>query len=515
MTENNHDSPAGAEPGAVSPWSAHGGPGASAAPRGGQAGESGDRTPAGEQGPGRVESGPLATGEQGPGAPGAGHSAQEHSPHDAASGQATAHAAYGTGETPVPSHQQQWSPWAQQGQPQQGYGGALHGSAVPHHSYAGQNIATPFQQAQPQQAAPPRRSGGLVVGIAVLALVVGGVSGGVGGYLAADRASSSSAPFALDTPPTASQTGSAPAGSVEAVAQKVLPSVVQLRVVGRNSAGAGTGFIVSGDGLIITNNHVVEGAAGGGQITVVFQNGRTAEAIIVGRDPTSDVAVVRARGVTDLPVADLGRSDDLRVGQGVVAIGSPFELAGTVTSGIVSSLNRPTRAGGQDGSQATVLDAIQTDAAINPGNSGGPLVNMAGQIIGINSAIYSPTSSASAQGGSVGIGFSIPINQARRTVDEIVRTGKATQTVLGVSVRDADQGSRGALIVEVVGGAAGEAAGIKQGDIVTKLNDRRIESADALVAAVRSHAPGDKVSLVIGDNNTVEVTLGGQPVEVE
>ncbi|WP_424184183.1 S1C family serine protease [Actinokineospora sp. G85] len=522
MTEDNRDS-TGDEAGAVSPWSAHGGAGAPAAPPG----ESGDRASAGEQGPGRMESGPLATGEQGPGAPGAGHSAHEHQAHEhqAHEHQASEHpagdpstggsAAYGTGETPVPAHQQQWSPWAQQGQ---GYGGGgvLYGSAVPHHSYAGQNVATPFQQPQQaQQATAPKRSGGLLVAIFLLALVVGGVSGGVGGYLAADSAGGGSAPFALNTPPTASQTGSAPAGSVEAVAQKVLPSVVQLQVVGRNSAGAGTGFIISGDGLIVTNNHVVEGAAAGGRITVVFQNGRTAEAIIVGRDPTSDVAVVRARSVTDLPVAELGRSDDLRVGQGVVAIGSPFELAGTVTSGIVSSLNRPTRAGGEDGSQATVLDAIQTDAAINPGNSGGPLVNMAGQIVGINSAIYSPTSSATAQGGSVGIGFAIPINQARRTADEIVKTGKATQTVLGVSVQDAPQGTRGALIAEVVGGGAGEAGGLKQGDVVTKLGDRRIESADALVAAVRSHAPGDKITLIVGDNNTVEVTLGGQPVEIK
>ncbi|MFC7612868.1 S1C family serine protease [Actinokineospora soli] len=248
-------------------------------------------------------------------------------------------------------------------------------------------------------------------------------------------------------------------------------------------------------------------------MTAVFQDGRTAQATIVGRDPTSDVAVVKAKGIGGLVVAELGRSDDLRVGQAVVAVGSPFELAGTVTSGIVSALQRPTRAGGEDGSLATVLDAIQTDAAINPGNSGGPLVNMQGQVIGINSAIYSP-GAGSGDAGSVGIGFAIPINQARRIADEIVETGKATQTILGVTVRDNPQGV-GALVNEVTAGGAGEKAGLKKGDVITQLNDRRIDGADALVAAVRSNAPGDKVKLVIGDGErTVEATLGGQPVEV-
>ncbi|SES09991.1 putative serine protease PepD [Actinokineospora terrae] len=349
---------------------------------------------------------------------------------------------------------------------------------------------------------------GFVVGVAVLALVVGGGAGVAGGLIASDQR----APVhnALESAPPAKQTA-APAGSVESVAQKVLPTVVQLQVRGRSSAGEGSGFVISSDGFIVTNNHVIEGAVGGGQIQAVFQDGRTATATIVGRDPTSDVAVVKAQGVDNLQVSELGRSDDLRVGQAVVAIGSPFELSGTVTSGIVSSLHRPTRAGGEGGSQATVMDAIQTDAAINPGNSGGPLVNMQGQVIGINSAIYSPQSSASGSGGSVGIGFSIPIDQARRTADEIVKTGKATQTVLGVSVRDADDG--GAVIADVVSGGAGEQAGLKPGDVVTKLNDRRIDTADALVAAVRSQAPGDKVTLTLTGGKTSQATLGGQPVE--
>ena len=368
------------------------------------------------------------------------------------------------------------------------------------------------QSAGPGQPPPPEQRkgrGGLVAGLTVLALLVGGGAGAVGGYVVAEN-NAPSAPVenALDRPAPTEQTSAAPTGSVEAVAEKVLPSVVQLQVRGRSAAGEGSGFVISSDGLIVTNNHVVEAAADSGEIVAVFHDGSTASAEIVGRDPTSDVAVVRA-DKTGLQVVELGRSDDLRVGQGVVAFGSPFELSGTVTSGIVSALHRPTRAGGEDGSQATVMDAIQTDAAINPGNSGGPLVNMQGQVVGINSAIYSPT-----QTGSVGIGFAIPIDQARRTADEIVRTGKATQTILGVTVRDDDEG--GALIVEVTPNGPGAKAGLRQGDVVTKLDERRIDTSDALVAAVRSHKPGDKVRLELGNGSrTVEATLAGQPVETE
>jgi putative serine protease PepD len=379
----------------------------------------------------------------------------------------------------------------------------------------GNYLPNPNPPSRPQRDVPPqqqrRGSGALVAGVAVLALLVGGGAGALGGYLVADNTANAPVSNALDEKPPAQQTSSAPAGSVEAVAEKVSPSVVQLQVQGRSSAGEGSGFIISSDGLIVTNNHVVEGAADGGAIRAVFQDGTTATATIVGRDPTSDVAVVKAEGRKDLPVVELGSSDALKVGQGVVAIGSPFELSGTVTSGIVSSLHRPTRAGGEDGSQATVLDAIQTDAAINPGNSGGPLVNMQGQIVGINSAIYSPQT-ANGQAGSVGIGFAIPIDQARRTAKEIAETGKATQTVLGVSVRDGQDG--GALIADVVAGGAGEKAGLKKGDVVTKLDDRRIDSSDALVAAVRSHAPGDKVRLELDNGSrTVDATLAGQTVE--
>ncbi|MET9228092.1 trypsin-like peptidase domain-containing protein [Lentzea sp. NPDC003310] len=364
---------------------------------------------------------------------------------------------------------------------------------------------------QPQPGPPrPRGRGKVVAGVAALVLIVGGLSGGLGGYLGYNFANESSSVSSLDSPRPASQTSNAPAGSVEDVANKLLPSVVQIQVTTRSGAGEGSGFIISGNGQIVTNNHVIEGAAAGGDIKVVFQDGRTASAKILGRDPSSDIAVIQADGVSGLPVVQLGNSGDMKTGQAVVAIGSPFELSGTVTSGIVSSVNRPVSAGGDRGSnsQATVLNAIQTDAAINPGNSGGPLVNMQGQVIGINSAIYSP-SQGQGQAGSVGIGFAIPMDQARRTIDEIVKTGKPKQTVLGVKVESTEQGAR---ISEITSGGAAEKAGLKAGDVITKFADRRIDESDTLVAAVRSKAPGDKVTITLSDNRTVEATLDGVEV---
>ncbi|MCP2200878.1 S1C family serine protease [Lentzea flava] len=372
----------------------------------------------------------------------------------------------------------------------------------------GQYYLPPGYQPPPVPGRPKGR-GKVVAGVAALVLLVGGLSGGIGGYLGYTYANDSTAVSSLDTPRPASQTSNAPAGSVEDVANRLLPSVVQIQVVTRTGAGEGSGFIISSNGQIVTNNHVIEGAANGGNIKVVFQDGKTATAKILGRDPSSDIAVIQADGVSGLPVVQLGNSGDLKIGQGVVAIGSPFELSGTVTSGIVSSLNRPVSAGGDArNSQATVLNAIQTDAAINPGNSGGPLVNMQGQVVGINSAIYSPNS-GNGQAGSVGIGFAIPMDQARRTIDEIVKTGKAKQTVLGVKVESTEQGAK---ISEVTPGGAAEKAGLKAGDVITKFGDRRIDESDTLVAAVRSRAPGDKVTITLSDGKTVEATLDGVEV---
>jgi putative serine protease PepD len=334
----------------------------------------------------------------------------------------------------------------------------------------------------------------------------------------------------------------APVGTVEQVAAKVVPSVVMLETdLGRQSE-EGSGIILSSDGLILTNNHVVATAAnpnhapmprerggprdpgGGGQepdneqasgppkTTVTFSDGRTAEFTVVGADPTTDIAVVRVQGVSGLTPITLGSSANLRVGQPVIAVGSPLGLEGTVTTGIVSALNRPVSTTGETGNQNTVLDAIQTDAAINPGNSGGALVNMSGQLVGVNSAIATlGGDSQDAQSGSIGLGFAIPVDQAKRIADELIKTGTASHASLGIQVTN-DKATPGAKVVEVVPNGAAAAAGLPSGVVVTKVDDRPVNSADGLVAAVRSKAPGDKVTLTYKDpsgaSKTVQVTLG-------
>jgi putative serine protease PepD len=246
---------------------------------------------------------------------------------------------------------------------------------------------------------------------------------------------------------------------------------------------------------------------------VTLSDGRTAPFSVVGADPSSDIAVVRVQGLSGLTPIALGSSKDLKVGQNVVAVGSPLGLQGTVTTGIVSALDRPVSTGdGPD--QNTVLDAIQTDAAINPGNSGGALVNMNGELIGVNSAIASlggGGNSSDAQSGSIGLGFAIPVDQAKRIADELVSTGTATHASLGVQLSD-DASAHGAAVAQVVDGGPAAAAGVPGGVVVTKVDDHVIDSAEALVAAVRSKAPGDQVTLTYSDpggtSKTTQVTLG-------
>jgi putative serine protease PepD len=245
---------------------------------------------------------------------------------------------------------------------------------------------------------------------------------------------------------------------------------------------------------------------------VTFSDGRTAPFTVVGADPTSDIAVIRVQGVSGLTPIAMGSSSDVRVGQPVMAIGSPLGLSGTVTTGIISALNRPVSTTGESGNQNTVLDAIQTDAAINPGNSGGALVNLNGQLVGVNSAIATlGADSPDAQSGSIGLGFAIPVDQAKRIADELISTGKASHASLGVQVTS-DKTTPGAKVVDVVQGGAAANAGLPKNVVVTKVDDRPISNADALVAAVRSKAPGDKVTLTFqdpgGGSRTVQVTLG-------
>jgi putative serine protease PepD len=369
----------------------------------------------------------------------------------------------------------------------------------------------------PIPPAPQKRSrtGRLTIGALTIAVVSAGVGGGVATLMQPGRPALSSS---ISGPAASVPAASLPAGSVEQVAAKVVPSVVKLETdMGRQSE-EGSGIILTTDGLILTNNHVVAGANGGPgapggvQTKVTFANGATTDFKVVGTDPSSDIAVVQAVGATGLTPITLGSSGNLRVGQDVVAVGSPLGLEGTVTTGIVSALNRPVAAGGDAQNQNTVLDAIQTDAAINPGNSGGALVNMNGELVGVNSAIATlGGDSGQSQSGSIGLGFAIPVDQAKRIADELIQSGTASHASLGVQVGN-DASVDGAKIVDVTGGGAAAAAGLPSGVVVTKVDDRVISSADALVAAVRSRAPGDKVTLTYldpaGKPQTVDVTLG-------
>lgn len=368
----------------------------------------------------------------------------------------------------------------------------------------------PTPAAQQPPAAGPRRRGGVAALVVATALVAGAAGGGVGAALAGSRDEASPSSTASTTTTGTQQTRTAvvlPDGSIERVAAAVLPSVVSISFSTAQGSGSGSGVVLTADGLILTNNHVVEAAASGGSLTVTLQDGRSFDATIVGRDPSSDLAVIRAKDATDLAPATLGSSADLVVGQTVVAIGSPLGLSGTVTSGIVSAKNRPVVTSAEGSGEGSVLDAIQTDAAINPGNSGGALVDLDGRVVGINSAIAT-LSSGAGQSGSIGLGFAIPIDQAKRIADEIIKTGSASRAQLGVNVGDAADG--GAVLEGVSPDGPAAKAGLQQGDVVTKVGDRVIDSADSLVAAIRSAVPGSTVTLTYerdGRTATATVTL--------
>jgi putative serine protease PepD len=366
--------------------------------------------------------------------------------------------------------------------------------------------------------------------MAVGALAVAVVSGGIGAAAAvtAEPDHSAAMQAAIAAAPDQPSAADLPAGSVEQVAAKVMPSVVKLQIDMGQQSGEGSGIVLSPDGLILTNNHVVAAAAGDGgpaqqassaeggiTKTVTFSDGRSAPFTVVGADPAGDLAVVRAQGVSGLTPITLGSSSDVKVGQNVVAIGSPLGLQGTVTTGIISALDRPVAAGGGPEEQVSVIDAIQTDAAINPGNSGGALVNMKGELIGVNSAIATMGGGQSdgegAPSGSIGLGFAIPVDQAKRIADELVSTGTATHGSLGVQLSSNTTAS-GASIAEVEAGSPAAAAGVPDGAVITKVDNRVIDGPEALIAAVRSKAPGDTVSLTYldasGAAQTTKVTLG-------
>ncbi|MFC6934279.1 trypsin-like peptidase domain-containing protein [Actinomadura yumaensis] len=378
----------------------------------------------------------------------------------------------------------------------------------------------------PVPAMPSASRGGPSLGVlAVVALIVALVAGGVGAGIGVMATGSDDDGGGVNLGGSDSGTGPAvksrPPDSVAGVAQKVLPSVVSIKAQAANGQGAGgTGFIVNG-GYIVTNNHVVQAAGSGGEIQVQFNDKKTLPATIKGHDPGSDVAVLKPEGGHSLPALQVGNSDALAVGDPVIAIGSPLGLQGSVTTGIVSSLNRAVPTQGEGGGDANVLNAIQTDAAINPGNSGGPLVDAQGRVIGINTAILTlggQSLGGEQQSGNIGLGFAIPINQGKRVAEEIIRTGTAKRAQLGIGMDQKYQGP-GVKIAEratggvepVAKGGPAERAGLKAGDVITKLGDQPIEDPADLSAQIRSRAPGEKVKVTYvraGKETTVEVTLG-------
>ena len=395
-------------------------------------------------------------------------------------------------------------------------------------------ILPPLTGAASDAPATRRRTGVLPAAVLAGALVVGGAAG-VGGAAAydalkPDSQSGTNGDISASPRTNASSTNNATtSGAIEGVARKVLPSVVQLNVTGQNEAGSGSGIILTADGTILTNNHVVAVAGSGGTISVSFSDGTTAKAKVVGTDPVTDLAVIKAEGVKGLTPADIGKSSDLQVGESVVAIGSPFGLGATVTSGIVSALDRAVSVASSDGQesqdpfsqqapsqqadQTTTYPAIQTDAAINPGNSGGPLVNMDGQVIGINSSIRS-NSSSSEQGGSIGLGFAIPMDEVLPIVNQLRNGETPTHARLGVSVADNttdNTAATGAVVKTIEKGGAADDSGIRVGDVITKVDKQLIDGSDSLVATIRGHRPGDEVTITLlrdGKTRTVTADLG-------
>jgi len=311
--------------------------------------------------------------------------------------------------------------------------------------------------------------------------------------------------------------------SVEYVAAKVLPSVVMLQTNTGGESEQGSGIILTPDGLIMTSNHVVANLdtapRESASTVVMFNDGRTAPFDVVAADLASDIAIVRAQTISGLNPISIGSSTDLRVGQAVVAVGSPLGLQNTVTTGVISALNRPLLTGVDGNNPLVGFEAIQTDAALNPGNSGGALVDMNGRLIGMNSAMAGPGGSrepGDTQSGSVGLGFAIPVDHAERIASELIATGRASHAWLGVQARD-DVNTYGARIVGVAGNSPAAAAGLSTGALVTRVDSQPVRSASDLIAAVQSKAPSARMTLEIndssGDHRTVEVVLGAEQRE--
>jgi len=391
-----------------------------------------------------------------------------------------------------------------------GDGGAGHGSGGWGSSY--------------QQQPAPKNGGGrgrLLAAVLVAALVAGGAGGGLGYTLAKENDSDGSTTVSSST--SGGNVKRDP-GTIAAVAAKALPSTVTIEAESSSGeGGTGTGFVFDKEGHIVTNNHVVAEAVDDGKVTATFPNGKKYDAEVVGHAQGYDVAVIKLNDApSDLNPLPLGNSDEVAVGDSTIAIGAPFGLSNTVTTGIISAKNRPVASSDGSGSQASYMSALQTDASINPGNSGGPLLDAQGNVIGINSAIQSTSNGGfgTGQAGSIGLGFAIPINQAKYVAQELIKTGKPVYAKIGasVSLEDAaggakitEQGAGGSEPVDPGGPA--DKAGLQPGDVITKLDDRVIDSGPTLIGEIWTHKPGDEVTITYerdGKERTTELTLGSR-----
>jgi putative serine protease PepD len=380
----------------------------------------------------------------------------------------------------------------------------------------------------PPYAAPPMppssRGGGrglpgwawpLMTAIALVVGLLGGILGGALVLGTSGDSDSFTLP-ALGESDEAVKPGPVAAGSVAAVARRVLPSTVQVRVSGAaeddsaNRAGAGSGFVIDRRGHVITNNHVTQVAEGGGDITVIDHEGRRHDAKLVGSSPAYDIAVLQIPAGVRLSPVELGSSDRMNVGDTVVAVGSPLGLDSTVTSGIVSALDRPVTTG--DENSSSYISAVQTDAAINPGNSGGPLVDLKGRVIGVNSAIATTGGIFGGSGGNIGVGFAIPMEQVRLTATQILDKGHAEYPVIGASVRTGAE-QAGALVMDVPEGTPADDAGLRKGDRIVGVDGKAVPDGESLIVSIRNHRPGERIELSVqrdGEKRTIDVVLGGK-----
>jgi putative serine protease PepD len=387
--------------------------------------------------------------------------------------------------------------------------GAPYGAPAP---VASAPIAPPnpygYPAPMPQPAAPGTRlPGWLWPIIAVVSLVVGILGGLIGGALVANNDKQD--PGVLDVQRRTAAPLKDDNQSIPAVAQKLLPSTVKIvaEYKGEARGASGSGWVFDNKGHVITNNHVVaEAASDDGPIDVIDENGKHHEATVVGRSPVYDIAVLKVDGITKLPPVAIGSADQMHVGETVVAIGSPLALSASVTSGIISAVNRPVTTG--DGNDTSFINALQTDAAINPGNSGGPLANLQGQVIGVNSAIATLGTQEGEEGSNIGIGFAIPIEQVLVTADQILRTGKAEYPVIGVTVKGSTK-IDGAEVTDITSGTPAADSDLRVGDVITAVDGRPVTDQTDVVVAIRSHLVTDKVTLtVVRNGSTTKIKVG-------